>query len=101
MVKRHTQLLLNGSQSLSVFIFFIAVKLEKLSSHRYVVENGSNVKIALLARMGNSLATDNQKLSKGRSANFSFKTTILFQPPPPSFYWLSHVTSDYGFFVGA
>jgi len=73
MVERHTQSSSSTAISLSLILVFIAVKLEKLSSHRYVVENGSNVKIALLARMGNSLATDNQKLSKGISAKFSFK----------------------------
>ena len=44
-----------------------------LSSHRYVVEKGSNVEIALFARIGNSLAAINQKLSEGRSAKLSFK----------------------------
>ena len=51
----------------------IVVRLEKLTSHRYVVENESNVKIALFARVGNSLEVANQKLSKGRSAKLSFK----------------------------
>ena len=57
------------SLSLSLFLVFIAVRLEKLSSYGYVVENGSKVEIALVARMGNSSAAVNQKLSKGRSAN--------------------------------
>lgn len=34
------------------------VMLEKLISHRNVLENGSNVKIALFAIMGNSLAKE-------------------------------------------
>ena len=42
--------------SVSPFLVFIAVRLEKLTLHIYVVENGSNVKIALFAKMGNFLA---------------------------------------------
>ena len=36
----------------SFFKVFITVKVEKLSSYRYVVGKGSNVEIALFARMG-------------------------------------------------
>lgn len=45
MVERHTPS--SKAQSVSVFI--------TVSSHRYVAEKGSDVKIALLARMRNSL----------------------------------------------
>ena len=47
---------------LSLYSVFTAVRLEKLTSHRYVVENESNVKIALFVRMGNSSPVANQKL---------------------------------------
>ena len=59
--------------NLSLFLVFIAVRLEKLTSHKYVVEKGSNMEIALLASNGNSLETASQKLSNGRSAKLSLK----------------------------
>ena len=61
--------------------------LEKLSSHRYVVENGSIVEIRLVAGIGNSLAAVNQKLSKGRSAKLNFKPrsfSVQLYPPAPA-----------------
>ena len=66
----HTKLFINSSRSL--FLVLIEVG-QKLTSHRYVVENGSNVKIALFARVGNSLEVANQKFSKGWSAKLNFK----------------------------
>lgn len=52
----------------------------KLCSHRYVVEYGSSVRAALLARMRNSLAAVNQKHNVQRKiSKSSFETTILFQ----------------------
>ena len=60
-------------QQLSVSLFLVCIEVrQKLTSHRYV-ENGSNVKIALFARVGNSLEVANQKFSKGRSAKLNFK----------------------------
>ena len=56
----------SSSRALSRYLFlvFIAVMLGKLSSHRYVVEKGSNVEIALFVRIGNSLAAVNQNCPK-------------------------------------
>jgi len=71
--RKTTHEALHQQLSVSLFLVFIAVRLEKLTSHRYVVENGSNVKIALFARVGNSLEIANQQLSKGRSAKLSLK----------------------------
>ena len=76
--ERHTRSSSSTALSLSLFLVFIAVRLEKLTSHRYVVENGSNVKIALWASMGNSLAAANQKLSKGRSEKLSLRLRSCF-----------------------
>ena len=70
--RKTTHEALHQQLSVSLFLFFIEVR-QKLTSHTYVVENGSNVKIALFSRMGNSLVVPNQKLSKGRSAKLSFK----------------------------
>ena len=70
--RKTTHEALHQQLSVSLFLVFIEVR-QKLTSHRYVVENGSNVKIALFARVGNSLEVANQKLSKGRSAKLSFK----------------------------
>ena len=60
--------------------------LEKLSSHRYVVEKGSNVEIALFARMGNSLAAVTQNcpnLDQQSSAlNHDLVSVQLFPPAP-------------------
>ena len=63
-------------KSLSLFLFFIAVMPQKLSSH--VVGNGSSVEIAPFARMGNSLAAVNQELSQGSSAKLRFKPQSQF-----------------------
>ena len=76
--ERHTRSSFSTALSLSLFLVFIEVRLEKLTSHRYVVENGSNVKIALWASMGNSLAAANQKLCKGRSAKLSLRPRSCF-----------------------
>ena len=62
----------------SLFLVFIAVRLEKPSSQRYVVEKGSNVEIALFATIGYSLAAVNQKLSSCRSAWSSFNVRSSF-----------------------
>lgn len=72
-LKKDTQR--SSSTALSVFLFFvfIAVMLEKPTSHRHVVQKGSRTEIALFARMGNSLAAVSQKLSKGWSAKLSFR----------------------------
>ena len=43
--ERHTRSSSSTALSLSLFLVFTAVRLEKLTSHRYVVENGSNVEI--------------------------------------------------------
>ena len=47
--------------SLSLYLVFTEVRLEKPTSHIYVGKNGSTVKIALLASMGDSLAAAHQK----------------------------------------
>lgn len=64
-VHENDKVLQQLSVSLIVF-FFLAVKREKLSSHRYVVENGRAVRTA-------SSAAVNKIMSKGRSVNPSFK----------------------------
>ena len=65
------------SPQLSAFLWFRFYSSQAWKAHftqyRYVVKNGSNVKIALLASMGNSLAAANQKLFKGRSAKLSLR----------------------------
>jgi len=71
MSQRHTRSCSSTALSLSLLFDFILVKLEKLTSHKYVVENGSNVATVLLVRKGYSLAATNQRVSKGRSAKFS------------------------------
>ena len=60
--------------------------LEKLSSHRYVVKKGSNVEIALFARIGNSLAAVNQNCPKvdqqSSALNHDLVSVQLFPPAP-------------------
>ncbi|KAK3734938.1 hypothetical protein RRG08_038962 [Elysia crispata] len=61
--ERHTLISFSTALSFSLFLDFTAVRLE----------NGSYVKIALLASMGNSLAAANQKMFQGRSAKLSLR----------------------------
>ncbi|KAK3696207.1 hypothetical protein RRG08_027650 [Elysia crispata] len=75
--ERRTRNSSSTALSLSLFLVFTAVRFEKLTSHRYVVENGNNVNIALLASMGNFLAAAKQKLSKGRSAELVSVQLVL------------------------
>ena len=66
-------------QQLSVSLFLVFIEIwRKLTSHRYVGENGRNVKIALFARVGNSLEVTTQKLSK---VSFSCSCKINAFPP--------------------
>ena len=51
--------------------------LEKLSSHRYAVEKGSNVEIALFARIGNSLAAVNQNCPKVDQQSSALKHNLV------------------------
>ena len=76
--ERHTRSSSSTALSLFLFLVFIAVRLVKLTSHRYVVENGINVKITLWASLENSLPAANQKLSKGRSAKLSLTPRSCF-----------------------
>lgn len=61
----------------SLLSIFIAVMLEELRPHRYVVENGGNVQIArqtkTVCQDGNSLVAVNQQLSKDSSAKLGFE----------------------------
>ena len=67
------KLLFDTCQSFSALCFYSSQVLRKLSSHKYVVENGSNIETALFDRTGNCFAAVIQKLSKGTSAKHSFK----------------------------
>ena len=64
---RHTRNSSSRDRRRSLCLVFIAVKLEKPSSHKYVVEKGSNVETALFATIGYSLAAVSQKLAIGTS----------------------------------
>ena len=76
--ERHTRSSSSIDRRCSLILVFIAVRLEKPSSQRYVVEKGSNVEIALFATIGYSLAAVNQKLSSCRSAWSSFNVQSSF-----------------------
>lgn len=85
-LKKDTHEALPQQLSVSLFLVFIAVRLEKLTSHRYVVENGSNVKIALFARMGNSLTAVNQncpKVDQRSLALYHDFVSVQLVPPAP------------------
>ena len=83
--ERYTRSSSSTAFSLYLFLVFIAVGVEKLTPHSNVVENGSNVKIALWASMGISLAAANQKMSKGRSATLSLRPRFCFSSVSSSF----------------
>ena len=73
--------------------------LEKLSSHRYVVEKGSNVEIALFARIGNSLAAVNQNCPKvdqqSSALNHDLVSVQLFPPAPAKLYPFQELLLSY------
>ena len=76
--ERHTRSSSSTALSLPLFLVFIAGTVEMFTSHSNVVENGSNVKIASWASMGNSLAAANQKLSKGTTHTELLKVITVF-----------------------